>query len=153
MDFMKEAIKEASFGMRHNHGGPFGAVIVRGGKIIARAHNCVLKTNDPTMHAEIIAISKASRKLKRFDLNDCEIYSTCEPCPMCFSAIEWAKIGKVYFSNTRKDAKRIGFADDEIYLDLVCLPKCKNVKEIRVKSEGTKKLFKEWVKKEDKKMY
>ena len=95
--FMRIALKEAEKGMEKGEGGPFGAVIVKDGEIISKAHNEVLKTNDPTAHAEMVAIRRASKKLGRFNLSDCDIYSTCEPCPMCFSAIHWAKIKKLYF--------------------------------------------------------
>ena len=109
MDFMKIAIAQAYKGIRKKQGGPFGAVIVKKGKIIAQAHNTVLLTNDPTAHAEINAIRKASRKLKKFDLSDCEIYSNCEPCPMCFSAIHWAQIKTIYYGATLKDSTKAGF--------------------------------------------
>jgi len=112
---MSAAAKEAFAGMRKNEGGPFGAVIVRRGKIVARAHNEVLKTNDPTTHAEINAIRKASAKLKRFDLSDCEIYSSCEPCPMCLAAIHWARMKKLYYGCTAADAAALGFDDKLIY--------------------------------------
>ncbi|WP_040211016.1 nucleoside deaminase [Clostridium polynesiense] len=114
-EFMKIAIEEAFEGMKNNHGGPFGAVIVKDGKIIARAHNEVISTNDPTAHAEMNAIRKACRILGRFDLSDCEIYSSCEPCPMCFAAIHWAKIKKLYYGATREDAADIDFDDQYIY--------------------------------------
>ncbi len=113
--FMKEALKEAFEGMRKGEGGPFGAVIVLDGEIIARAHNEVLTTNDPTMHAEVNAIRKATKKLGRFDLSDCEIYSSCEPCPMCFAAIHWAKMKKLYYGASRYDAAAIDFDDQYIY--------------------------------------
>src|SRR5512136_691190 len=109
--FMRMAIREAEKGMRRNEGGPFGAVIVKDGKVVARAHNRVIKTNDPTAHAEVVAIRKATAKLKRFDLSDCEIYASCEPCPMCFAAIHWAKMRTLYFGCSRKDAAAIGFDD------------------------------------------
>lgn len=112
---MKEAVEEAFLGMRQGDGGPFGAVIVLNGEIIARAHNEVLKTNDPTMHAEVNAIRKATKKLGRFDLSDCEIYSSCEPCPMCFAAIHWAKMKKLYYGASRYDAAAIDFDDQYIY--------------------------------------
>lgn len=112
---MNEAIKEAYKGIRKNEGGPFGAVVVQKGTIIAKAHNQVIKTNDPTAHAEMSAIRKASRKLDRFDLSDCTIYSVSEPCPMCFAAIHWAKIKKIYFGCTQEDAAAIGFDDKYIY--------------------------------------
>jgi guanine deaminase len=114
-DFMELAIKEAELGMHHNHGGPFGAVIVCRGEVIAAAHNEVLKSCDPTAHAEVLAIRRASHKLGRFDLSDCELYSTCEPCPMCFAAIHWAKMTTLYFGCTREDAAAIGFDDAYIY--------------------------------------
>ena len=112
---MQIAYEEAEKGMRLGHGGPFGAVIVKEGKIIAKAHNEVLLNNDATCHAEIQAIRKASKKLKRFDLNDCELYVTGEPCPMCFGGIHWAKMKKVYYACSIKDAEKIGFDDKFIY--------------------------------------
>ncbi len=114
-EFMKQAVEEAYKGMRSDDGGPFGAAIVLDGKIIAIGHNEVIKTNDPTAHAEIVAIRKATKLLGRFDLSDCEIYSSCEPCPMCFSAIHWAKMKTLYFGANRKDAADIGFDDQYIY--------------------------------------
>lgn len=107
--FMRIAMAEAMKGARKKHGGPFGACIVCGGKIIACAHNDVLLSNCAINHAEIEAIAKASRKLKKWDLSNCEIYSTTEPCTMCFSAIHWARIKKVYFGTRIRDAKRFGF--------------------------------------------
>ena len=112
---MQVAVHEAFKGIRKKHGGPFGAVIVRNRKIISKSHNLVLKTNDPTAHAEVNAIRKASKKLKKFDLSDCELYTSCEPCPMCLSAIYWARISKVYFGCTEKDAEELGFKDKLIH--------------------------------------
>jgi guanine deaminase len=112
---MKAAFEEGLKGLELNDGGPFGAVVVKDGIIIASGHNEVIKTNDPTAHAEITAIRKASSKLKRFDLSDCEVYATSEPCPMCFSAIHWAKIRKMYYGCTRTDAAEIDFDDEFIY--------------------------------------
>jgi len=114
-EFMKIAIEEALHGMKSNEGGPFGAVIVKNGVVISRAHNEVVMTNDPTAHAEVTAIRKASSLLGRFDLSDCEIYSSCEPCPMCFAAIHWAKIKRLYYGSTREDAANIDFDDQYIY--------------------------------------
>jgi len=113
--FLKIAIEEAKKGMGKKHGGPFGAVIVCKGKIIAKAHNTVLKNNDPTAHAEINVIRQASKKTKKFDLSGCELYSTCEPCPMCFAAIHWARINKIYYGADSKDAAKIGFDDKILY--------------------------------------
>lgn len=153
MDYMQKAVNEAFNGMRAKEGGPFGAVIVRKGKIIATAHNMVLKTHDPTAHAEITAIRKATKKLKRFDLSDCEIYSSCEPCPMCLAAIEWAKIKKLYFGCTREDADRIGFSDKEIYEEFKRFPNTKMLTMVRLCDEDVLAPFREWEKKKDKKMY
>jgi guanine deaminase len=116
--YMAEAVKEARRGIKNGDGGPFGAVIVRQGKIIARGHNRVVGSNDPTAHAEICAIREASAVLGRFDLSDCVIYTTCEPCPMCYAAVHWARIPKVYQGCTRQDAAAIGFDDKYIYDDI-----------------------------------
>ncbi len=112
---MHQALKEALGGVHQNHGGPFGAVVVKDGKILSKAHNQVLKNNDPTAHAEINAIKKASKKLNTFDLSGCEIYTTCMPCPMCMGAIKWANIKTIYYGATSKDADEIGFRDKEFY--------------------------------------
>lgn len=114
-DFMKIAIMEAEKGVRKRDGGPFGAVIVKDGVVIAKGHNRVISTHDPTAHAEIVVIRKAAAFLKRFDLSDCELYTTCEPCPMCYSAVHWAKIKKLYYGATRQDAADIGFDDQYLY--------------------------------------
>lgn len=114
--FMKIAKENADNGIAKKEGGPFGAVVVdKEGNIIANGNNKVLKTNDPTAHAEIVAIREASKKLNTHDLSDCILYTSCEPCPMCLSAIIWANIKKVYYACTRKDAASIGFRDDMIY--------------------------------------
>lgn len=131
-------------------GGPFGAVIVKNGQIIAEAHNTVTITNDPTAHAEINAIREACNKLKTFDLSDCEIYSSCEPCPMCLSAIYWAKIPVVYYINTKKDAAAIGFSDDFIYNELSLPKEERKLKMIKVENVKAANAFEKWTKKEDK---
>lgn len=113
--FMELALEEAKKGIEKNQGGPFGAVIVRKGQVIAKAHNSVVGSKDPTAHAEVNAIRKACKKLGRFDLSGCEIYSTCEPCPMCFAAIHWARLDRLVYACTRHDAEKIGFDDSEIY--------------------------------------
>ena len=112
--FMAEAIR-LSIENIGNNGGPFGAVIVKEGKIIAKAANSVTTQNDPTAHAEVNAIRKAAKELNTFDLSGCEIYTSCEPCPMCLGAIYWAHIDKIYYGNTKIDAKNIGFDDSFIY--------------------------------------
>ena len=143
-EFMKIANEEAKIGMNKGHGGPFGAVIVKDGKIIAKTHNMVIKNKDSTCHAEIQAIRMASKKLKRFDLSDCEIYSSCEPCPMCFAAIHWAKIKKLYYSATRNDAAKIGFDDKFIYNILSGKTNIDNLEIEIVKSKEIKDMMKEW---------
>ncbi len=129
MTYMDEAIKEAEIGIKNKEGGPFGVVIVdKAGHMIAKGHNQVLKTKDPTAHAEINAIRRACKKLKTKDLSNCIMYSTCEPCPMCLAAIIWSNIKIVYYGSTKKDAARIGFKDDDIYEHI----------------KGNKELLKEW---------
>src|SRR5580698_7159669 len=119
--FMREAIHLSRQKMRANQGGPFGAIIVRNGKIVGRGWNRVLATNDPTAHAEISAIRDACKKLNRFHLADCELYTSCEPCPMCLGAVYWARLKTVFYANTRRDAAGIQFDDSLIY-DEVRLP-------------------------------
>lgn len=138
--------------MNANEGGPFGAVITRKGKIVAASHNLVLSSNDPTAHAEITAIRAACKKLKRFDLSDCEMHSTCEPCPMCLGAILWARIPKVHYAGTRKDAKRAGFADEKMY-DELCGKARLETKLVREKCGECGTLFEEWKKKKGRKRY
>jgi tRNA(Arg) A34 adenosine deaminase TadA len=113
--YMREAIRLAVQSVRRGRGGPFGAVIVRQGRIIGKGWNEVTSANDPTAHAEIMAIRQACRRLKTFRLDDCEIYSSCEPCPMCLSAIYWARLKKVYYAATRQDAAAAQFDDDFLY--------------------------------------
>ena len=110
-DFMEAAVAEAKTGIHHGHGGPFGAVVVKDGKIIASGHNCVLKNTDSTCHGEIDAIRKAEQALGTYDLSGCELYTTGEPCPMCLAAILWANISKVYYGCTLEDNAKIGFRD------------------------------------------
>ena len=144
--FMLQAVNEAFCGVERNHGGPFGAVVVKSGKIIAKAHNQVLKNNDPTAHAEINAIKKASKKLGTFDLSGCEIYTTCMPCPMCLGAIKWANIKTVYYGASSKDADKIGFRDLELYE--------KEALELKsIDREECLKPFEAWSAKEDKILY
>lgn len=116
-DFMKEAIRLSVENVK-NGGGPFGAVIVKEGKIIATGVNRVTSHNDPTAHAEVNAIREACKVLGRFDLSDCEIYSSCEPCPMCLGAVYWARLSRLVFANTKDDARNIGFDDSFIYKEI-----------------------------------
>lgn len=112
---MREAIKEAESNLLTDEGGPFGAIVVKEGKIVGKGHNKVLKNNDPTCHAEVEAIREACRNLGTYDLTGCELYASSYPCPMCLGAIIWANIKKVYYANSAEDAGAIGFRDDYIY--------------------------------------
>jgi guanine deaminase len=116
--FMREAIRLSVHAMRQGKGGPFGAVVVKGSRIVGRGCNRVTSANDPTAHAEIVAIREACRRLKTFRLDDCELYTSCEPCPMCLSAIYWARLRRVFYGNTRRDAAKIAFDDDRIYHEI-----------------------------------
>ena len=117
-DYLQRSIDIATNNCKTGNGGPFGAVIVRNGEIIAECGNSVTTTNDPTAHAEVNAIRQACKKLNTFDLSDCEIYASCEPCPMCLSAIYWAGIPKLYYAATKHNAADAGFDDDFIYKEL-----------------------------------
>lgn len=147
--FMRLAI-ELSAQSIENGGGPFGAVIVKNGEIIATGSNGVTKHNDPTAHAEITAIRNACKKLNTFVLDDCEIYSSCEPCPMCLSAIYWARIKKVYFANNRKDAELIGFSDNLIYDELNLDPQKRSVLSEEMLGNEAIKVFENWQKMDSK---
>ena len=134
-------------------GGPFGAVIARQGEIIAEASNCVTINCDPTAHAEVSVIRKAAQALHTFDLSGCEIFTSCEPCPMCFGAIYWARLDKIYYANDRKDAAAIGFDDDFIYQEIALAPeKRKKPSEILLRTEAMK-AFEMWSEKTDKTEY
>jgi guanine deaminase len=151
--FMKIAFGEAVSGMDSNEGGPFGALVVLNGEIIAQAHNEVIKNKDPTAHAEILAIRRASKKLGRFDLSDCELYTTCEPCPMCFGAIHWARIGRVYYGCSRSDAADIGFSDKHIYDVIQGKAKQDAIRFSQVDRKECLKAFELWENKPDKTEY
>jgi guanine deaminase len=150
---MKMAIEEARKGFNCDDGGPFGAIIVKNGELIAKAHNEVLKTNDPTAHAEINAIRRACAHLNNYDLSDCEIYSTSEPCPMCFSAIHWSRLKRLYFGTTRDDVAVIGFDDSLIYDILSGKAKVVQMETINVDRQRCLGLLKEWDAKPDKVLY
>ena len=150
---MRAAIRLSLSKMRAGCGGPFGAVVVRKGKIVGRGWNQVTSTNDPTAHAEVTAIRDACRRLKTFQLDDCELYTSCEPCPMCLSAIYWARFKKVYYANTRKDAARIQFDDDLIYRE-VAKPIARRIIQMKqlLRPEALA-VFVEWKNKADKIRY
>jgi tRNA(Arg) A34 adenosine deaminase TadA len=117
-DHMREAIRLAIENVKAGRGGPFGALVARGDEVIASATNLVTSTNDPTAHAEVLAIREACRRLGSFQLTDCDVYASCEPCPMCLGAIYWARPRHVYFACSRRDAAAVGFDDDHIYAEL-----------------------------------
>ncbi|MFP4385188.1 MAG: nucleoside deaminase [Spirochaetia bacterium] len=152
-EFMREALKEAYRGMDAREGGPFGAVIVMDNEVIARGHNRVLVSADPTAHAEISAIREACGTLKTYDLSGSVIYTTCEPCPMCFGAILWARIGALYSGCTREDAMDIGFDDSEFYRIVCGETPFPGECETEVLRDECRKLFTVWTRMESKQMY
>src|SRR5688572_13222568 len=150
---MREAIRLSRAKMQGNQGGPFGAVVVRNGKIVGRGWNKVTSTNDPTAHAEVSAIRDACQRMKTFKLDDCELYTSCEPCPMCLAAIYWARLKKVYYGNTRKDAANIGF-DDEFLYEQIALPIARRSLALeQCCNEEARNAFEEWKVKTDKVPY
>jgi guanine deaminase len=151
--FMREAVSISIRKMRANEGGPFGAVVVRKGKIVGRGWNRVTSTNDPTAHAEVVAIRDACKRLKTFQLDDCDLYTSCEPCPMCLSAIYWARFRKVYYGNTRKDAARIQFDDDFLYREVARPISQRKIPMKQLLHTEALKAFKEWNAKADKIRY
>jgi tRNA(Arg) A34 adenosine deaminase TadA len=151
--FMREAIRLSIQMMRRGKGGPFGAVVVRKGKVVGRGSNQVTSANDPTAHAEIVAIRAACQRLKTFQLDDCELYTSCEPCPMCLSAIYWARLGNVYYGNTRKDAARIDFDDDFLYREVALPIGKRSLKMKQLLHDEALAAFAEWQRKTDKVLY
>jgi guanine deaminase len=152
-DFIERAAALALRKMRDNQGGPFGALIVRDGEVIAEGWNQVTSASDPTAHAEVVAIRKACVGLKTFSLDGCDIYTNCEPCPMCLGAIYWAHIRCIYYSSTRVDAARIGFDDDFIYREIGIAPDRRTIPAIRVPSETSDLAFSEWARSPEKQRY
>ena len=150
--FMAKAI-ELSINSANTIGGPFGSVIVKDSKIIAKGSNKVTSSNDPTAHGEIVAIREACKKLNTFDLSGCEIYTTCEPCPMCLSAIYWSRLDKIYYANTREDAKNIDFDDSFIYLEIPKKISDRKIKMTQMLRDEALKAFKIWDNKVDKIKY
>ncbi|MFC2766701.1 MAG: nucleoside deaminase [Prevotella sp.] len=142
-DFMRRAIALSEESVRTG-GGPFGAVIVKDGVIVSEASNSVTLDHDPTAHAEVNAIRKATQKLGTFDLEGCEIYTSCEPCPMCLGAIYWAHLDRIYYANDRKDAARIGFDDDFIYKEIALKPQERHKQMEVLLSEEAKEAFRMW---------
>ncbi len=151
--FMAEAIKLSLEVMRANKGGPFGAVVVKDSVVIARGFNRVTSTNDPTAHAEVVAIRKACQKLKTFQLTGCELYTSCEPCLMCLGAIYWARPDKVYYANTKEDAAKVGFDDHFIYQELERPLGKRRLPIKQMMREEALRVFREWEEKTDKVQY
>ena len=147
---MREAIRLAEDGVRTGRGGPFGCVVVRRGEIVGRGSNRVTSTNDPTAHAEVTAIRDACAQLKTFQLADCELYTSCEPCPMCLAAIYWARIPALYYGNTRADAAAIGFDDDFIYRQVPLPPEQRAIRMQPLLHAEAQTAFREWAAKPDK---
>jgi guanine deaminase len=148
--FMARAIALSIENVRTGRGGPFAAVVVKDGKIIAEGTNRVTSTNDPTAHAEVVAIRDAAKALGNFQLTGCEIYTTCEPCPMCLGAIYWARPAKVYFASTAKDAAQIGFDDSLIYEQLQLPPTQRRIPMIQMMRDEALAAFRAWDEKQDK---
>ena len=142
--FMQRAVTLALEKMRANSGGPFGAVIVRNNRIISEGWNEVTSSNDPTAHAEIVAIRRACALLGAFNLPDCDIYTSCEPCPMCLGAIYWARLRRVYYANSRAEASQIGFDDGFIYDELARAPELRKIPHFRLMTDDAQVAFEEW---------
>ncbi len=149
---MKRAIELSIEGVNKG-GGPFGCVIIKDNKIVAEGSNKVVPTKDPTAHGEIVAIREACKKLNNFNLKGCELYSTCEPCPMCLSAIYWARIDKIYYANTREDAKKIDFDDSLIYSEFQKNIDKRKIPMVQMMRNEALKAFELWDKKKDKVKY
>ena len=152
-EFLALALEEARAGIENDDGGPFGAVVVREGVVISKAHNEVLRRNDPTAHAEILAIRRASAILESFDLSTCEIYSTSEPCPMCFSAIFWARIRRLVYGTTREDVAEIGFDDSLIYDIIKGEAEAEEMEVVSLDREGCRAVLEEWERRPGRRVY
>lgn len=151
--FMHEAIALSKKGMDNNEGGPFGCVIVKDDKIIGRGNNQVTSTNDPTAHAEVVAIRDACKNLGTFQLDGCEVYTSCEPCPMCLGAIYWARPQKIYYANHREDAAAAGFDDSMIYEEMSAPMENRKIPIISIGREEALKVFEEWKNSANKTVY
>jgi tRNA(Arg) A34 adenosine deaminase TadA len=148
--YMQEAISLAEKNVHGNNGGPFGAVVVKDGKIIGRGGNKVTVNNDPTAHAEIVAIREAAKNLGTFDLSGCEIYASCEPCPMCLGAIYWSHIDKLYYAATKDDAAKANFDDSFIYTEIAKPKDQRQLQSVQLMREDAVKVFEQWNRLENK---
>lgn len=151
--FMLEAIALSQLGIDNNHGGPFGCVIVKDDIIVGRGNNKVTSTNDPTAHAEVVAIRDACKNLDTFQLEGCEVYTSCEPCPMCLGAIYWARPKVIYYANNRQDAADIGFDDSMIYDEMAADIGSRKIPILSLGRKEALKVFNAWKNKEDKTAY
>ncbi len=151
--FMERAIASALEGMRAGEGGPFGALVSRGDEVLAVAHNRVLARNDPTAHAEVEAIRAACAKLGTFELSGCDLYATCEPCPMCFAAASWARVDRVIHACDRDDAARAGFDDAELYRELERSARERRLPLVAFERDAGLAVFREWLAKPDRRLY
>jgi tRNA(Arg) A34 adenosine deaminase TadA len=152
-DFMSAAVAAACEGVARQDGGPFGAVVVRNGQILARACNQVIRDQDPTAHAEVNAIRGACRALGRFHLEDCDLYTSCEPCPMCLGAIYWARLRTVFYAATRNDAASLGFSDAAIYAELSLPPSARSVSFVKQDAAAALAMMRVWQADADKHVY
>ena len=150
---MRQAIELALSNVDKNNGGPFGAVVVKDSKIIGRGANLVTSSNDPTAHAEIVAIREAARNIGSFELQGCEIYTSCEPCPMCLGAIYWARIGKLYYAATKDDAAKADFDDSFIYKEFALPKDQRSIPSLQLMRDDAIKVFEAWNENEDKIAY
>jgi len=151
--FMQRAIELAKKGVESNLGGPFGCVVVKNGKVVGEGHNMVTGTNDPTAHAEVVAIRNACKELNTFQLDECVIYTSCEPCPMCFGAIYWARPKKVFYGCTKEDAAEIDFDDQFLYDELEIEMNDRRIDFVNIMRGEAKVVFDEWAAKNDKVKY
>lgn len=152
-NYMKEAIYQAIESLEHNNGGPFGAVVVKDGIIIGKGYNQVTVNNDPTAHAEIVAIREACKTLNTFNLEGCEIYASCEPCPMCLASIYWANINKLFYAATKEDAAKAKFNDAHIYEEIALPKNERKLQAIQLMRDDALKVFEKWNKLENKILY
>ena len=152
-NFLVKAIELSRHGMQNGHGGPFGCIVVRGDEIVGEGYNMVISSNDPTAHAEIVAIRKACMHMNNYQLAGCELYTSCEPCPMCLGAIYWARPMKVIYANTRQDAAAIAFDDDFIYQEFNAAMHQRTIPFVHHPHSLAREVFKQWVEFENKKLY
>ena len=150
---MRRAIELARKGMENGAGGPFGCVVVKNGEIVGEGSNLVTSTNDPTAHAEVVAIRNACQNLNNFQLDGCEIYTSCEPCPMCLGAIYWARPAKMFYAATHEDAASVGFDDQFIYEELAIPISERTIECVNFLREESVKVFEDWTNKTDKIKY